>query len=378
MHINDKQIDRAATVRQRRMSIIESKRMQTIRGGIPKTSQTLFNKSNELKRNSLAQQSRLSSSSPLSPKGSGTPSKTQTFGGFQGGNSMISRRISSARSQSYSQQTSFSAYKSFSKLMCTMKTKLNLSKNTSQGRNSSTNVVKTPSNSNNAQLHRRQNKIQIDKTFDDRIQDFVNSFPDGSLSKQLAEYSPVPASEALEDKFEYFYRPYNYTCNSKKYISYEGNGPKGEHNPFELLKELDNETHFIDEYLNSCGVHNRSQSHPQLEIQRSQLHFQLEQYSLEDQESKFQTLEDINREKTRAIWRNVHNFFLENDPRTTYFILNQLRFLTGQNQIKRKRKAMYKQQVQRILKGNSSVKFQQQLVNFSMQHYDTMKDKQIK
>ena len=59
----------------------------------------------------------------------------------------------------------------------------------------------------------------------------------------------MPASDVLEDKFEYFYRPYNYTCNSKKYISYEGTGPKGEHNPFQLIDELENETHFLDEYL---------------------------------------------------------------------------------------------------------------------------------
>lgn len=68
-------------------------------------------------------------------------------------------------------------------LMCTINSKLNLSKNIAPGRNSNTNIVKLPNSSHNVQLHRRQNKIQIDKTFDDRIQDFVNSFPDGSLSK---------------------------------------------------------------------------------------------------------------------------------------------------------------------------------------------------
>ena len=68
-------------------------------------------------------------------------------------------------------------------LMSTINSKLNMSKNFVQGRNNScTNVIKLP-NGNNVQLQRRQNKIQIDKTFDDRIQDFVNSFPDGSLSK---------------------------------------------------------------------------------------------------------------------------------------------------------------------------------------------------
>ena len=67
--------------------------------------------------------------------------------------------------------------------LSTINSKLNSSnKNIGQGRTSNTNILKLP-NGNNVQLQRRQNKIQIDKTFDDRIQDFVNSFPDGSLSK---------------------------------------------------------------------------------------------------------------------------------------------------------------------------------------------------
>ena len=67
--------------------------------------------------------------------------------------------------------------------LSTINSKLNLSNKTiGQGRTSNTNILKLP-NGNNVQLQRRQNKIQIDKTFDDRIQDFVNSFPDGSLSK---------------------------------------------------------------------------------------------------------------------------------------------------------------------------------------------------
>ena len=70
-------------------------------------------------------------------------------------------------------------------------------------------------------------------------------------------------TEALEDKFEYFYRPYTYRCNTEKFISYEGEGVKGQPNPFQLFDELvkEEKEYFLDEYLVSCGA-TRSQSHP--------------------------------------------------------------------------------------------------------------------
>ena len=62
-------------------------------------------------------------------------------------------------------------------------------------------------------------------------------------------FFPVPPYDShLEDKFEYFYRPYNYEANTKKYISYESeNDPPGRINPFRVYKELlhEEETHFI-------------------------------------------------------------------------------------------------------------------------------------
>ena len=49
-------------------------------------------------------------------------------------------------------------------------------------------------------------------------------------------FFPVPPFDShLEDKFEYFYRPYNYEANTKKYISYEGeDDPPGRINPFRV------------------------------------------------------------------------------------------------------------------------------------------------
>ena len=72
----------------------------------------------------------------------------------------------------------------------------------------------------------------------------------------------MPATDTLEDKFEYFYRPYNYTCNTEKYINYEGEFDKGRPDPFQLYAELLEESSgdFLDEYLASVGV-TRSRSH---------------------------------------------------------------------------------------------------------------------
>ena len=74
----------------------------------------------------------------------------------------------------------------------------------------------------------------------------MKSFPEGSLAKLIAEFSPVPNAERLEDKFEFFYRPYNYTCNAQKYIDF---GEELKADPFLRYTELIENVHFLDEYL---------------------------------------------------------------------------------------------------------------------------------
>ena len=61
----------------------------------------------------------------------------------------------------------------------------------------------------------------LDTTFEDRLKSYMNRFAKGSLNHLLAQFTPVPCNEKLEDKFEFFYRPYNYTCNTAKFINYE-------------------------------------------------------------------------------------------------------------------------------------------------------------
>ena len=68
----------------------------------------------------------------------------------------------------------------------------------------------------------------------------------------------MPNSERLEDKFEYFYRPYNYLCNSQKYINFAENEKV---DPFARYRELISEEHFIDIYLKSHNIQ-RSKSEP--------------------------------------------------------------------------------------------------------------------
>ena len=64
----------------------------------------------------------------------------------------------------------------------------------------------------------------------------------------------MPSNERAEDKFEFFYRPYNYICNLDKYISYDGYGAKGQTDPFKLYKELMEEEHYLDTYIKSVGL----------------------------------------------------------------------------------------------------------------------------
>lgn len=104
--------------------------------------------------------------------------------------------------------------------------------------------------------------IVLDDKFEESVQKYMNEFPEGSLNHLLAEFSPVPTSQILEDKFEYFYRPYNYICNVEKFINYDGEAIKGDSDPFKLYEEILSEEPYIDEFLRSKGMA-RSQSEPQ-------------------------------------------------------------------------------------------------------------------
>ena len=84
----------------------------------------------------------------------------------------------------------------------------------------------------------------------------------------------------MEDKFEYFYRPYNYICNVEKFINYDGEAIKGDKDPFRLYEELLSEEPYIDEFLRSKGMA-RSQSEPQRLMQMNSLLFQMERINAE-------------------------------------------------------------------------------------------------
>ena len=78
----------------------------------------------------------------------------------------------------------------------------------------------------------------------------MSQFTEGSINHMLAQFSPVPSQIRLEDKFEYFYRAFNYTCSTKKFISYDA----ATENPFVAYVELLKEQDFKDEYLKSLGL----------------------------------------------------------------------------------------------------------------------------
>lgn len=77
----------------------------------------------------------------------------------------------------------------------------------------------------------------------------------------------MPSNEKLEEKFEYFYRPYNYKANTQKYITYSGVGKRGERDPYMLLDELIHTEHFIDTFLKSMGKSARKVE-PQIDMQK--------------------------------------------------------------------------------------------------------------
>lgn len=101
-------------------------------------------------------------------------------------------------------------------------------------------------------------------------------------------------------------------------------------------------------------VKRRSQSQPQKEVQLNSLLFEMELQNLEIKETRGVSQEP-NKKKKQAIasWHRIQTFLLKDDPRTTYFVLNQLRYLTGQNQIKKKRKRMMRAKANKILPGLS-------------------------
>lgn len=52
--------------------------------------------------------------------------------------------------------------------------------------------------------------------------------------------------------------------------------------------------------------------------------YQIESEGLDQKYKEIQSFEQMKKEKTLTQWKKVYNFFLENDPRTTYFVLNQV------------------------------------------------------
>ena len=148
---------------------------------------------------------------------------------------------------------------------------------------------------------RQNNKIVLDNTYMNRVNQYLDSFPLGSLNHLLAQFSPVPMTEALEDKFEYFYRPYTYRCNTEKFISYEGEGTKGQPNPFQLYEELIEEEKeaYLDLYLDSCGT-TRNKSNPQREMQKTALMFQMERVNYERTQIRGSSVETAKKEKALA------------------------------------------------------------------------------
>ena len=103
----------------------------------------------------------------------------------------------------------------------------------------------------NNRASRLKHAIQLDNTFEDRVQAYMKKFTEGSINHMLAQFTPVPCHDRLEDKFEYFYKALDYTCNTSKFISYEATLE----NPFLAYVELLKEEHFIETYLKSLGLH---------------------------------------------------------------------------------------------------------------------------
>ena len=179
--------------------------------------------------------------------------------------------------------------------------------------------------------------------YDEQIKAYVNSFPQGSTAFQIAEYCPVPSTSKIEDKFEYFYRPYSYTCNTQKFISYN-NGPAGlntERNPYALYRELIYSENFIDEFLRSVGARNALSPQRQMQIQA--LLFQMQGKSQdENNRSNCENYNERRKQRAKLLWQKLTHFMIKEDPRIRNFVYNQFRFLTGQQQVKRQRKKMFK------------------------------------
>ena len=88
--------------------------------------------------------------------------------------------------------------------------------------------------------------------FRDLVNAYINSFPKASIGHDLASFSPVP-NIGKENKFEYFYHPYNYLCNTAKFITYGDEVVPSARDPNFLYQELLNYRDFIDEFLASHG-----------------------------------------------------------------------------------------------------------------------------
>ena len=62
------------------------------------------------------------------------------------------------------------------------------------------------------------------------------------------------------------------------------------------------------------------------------------------------SLESEKREQALSQWNKIMQFIVQEDPRTRLFVLNQLRYLTGKLQIKRKLKHNFRKRGRKIFK----------------------------
>ena len=65
-----------------------------------------------------------------------------------------------------------------------------------------------------------------------------------------------------------------------------------------------------------------------------------EESSADDNQSPYKTtmrraasIDTILKERGQHKWKHIMEFILKGDPRTTFFVYNQLRYMTGQNRI---------------------------------------------
>ena len=104
---------------------------------------------------------------------------------------------------------------------------------------------------------RKTKQIELDDGYNKRVKEFKTKFPRGSLERLMANWAPVPTNKQMEDRYEFYYRPYNYACNINKYLTFD----HVTENPFKAFAELEKEETEIEKFLRSKGKQ-RSGSEP--------------------------------------------------------------------------------------------------------------------